>query len=247
MIRASIVAVLVTLTPAALAQTELSPTQVAGLRAEQAAPRKPITMDSASIDRFVGAYQLFPSTIWWITRDGSHFLARFTGGTTVEYFPESATKFFSTEGPAQLSFESDTDGHVTAMIRHHLGIERRAPRISAAAAMAIEDALAVRIKDNKPAPGTEAALRHQIDAMENGAFDTSVMSPELRSLINSRTPMATTFFAQLGAFKSLTFKNVGPTGVDFYTAVFERGRIVWSILPLVDGKIVELYYQRAAD
>jgi hypothetical protein len=41
----------------------------------------------------------------------------------------------------------------------------------------------------------------------------------------------------LGTFKSLTFKNVNQGGGDVYTAAFERGNLIWSMAPLVDGKI----------
>jgi hypothetical protein len=230
------------LTTASCVQAGLSPAQVAELRAEQAAPREPVAFDAKNFDRFVGAYQLMPSTVVWITRDGSHDLARSTGQVAFEIFPESQTKFFSNEIRAQYSFDSDAGGHVIALVMHQLGMERRAPRISAEAAKAIEDALLARIRAGAPSPGTEAALRHQIEAVEKGAFDTAAMTPEMAALVGSQAPSATQTFAQLGALKSLTFKNVAPDGFDIYDAVFERGRLTCRLSPLVDGKIKGFRY-----
>lgn len=244
MIRTSILVLLASLalTPAAQAQAGLSPAQVAELRAEQAAPRTVVPFDAKNFDKFVGEYQLMPSTVVWITRDGSHYLARSTGQVAFEIFPESQTKFFSNEIRAQYSFDSDASGHVTRLVLHQIGMERHAPRISAQAAKAIEDALMARIRANTPSPGTEAALRRQIEAVEKGAFDTAAMTPEMAALVRSQAPSATQTFAQLGALKSLTFKNVASDGFDIYDAVFERGRLNCRLSPLVDGKIKGFRY-----
>jgi len=91
-------------------QAIITPEHVAELRAEQAAPRKAVSFDPKDFDKFVGEYQLGPSAIFWITRDGSHYLSRLTGQTAVAIFPESPTKFFSNEVRAQISFDSDAGG-----------------------------------------------------------------------------------------------------------------------------------------
>ena len=246
MIRSASLVLLAALTPPAWAQSEISPARVAEMRAEQAAPRKPVRFDPANFDRFVGAYHFQPDSVMWVTRDGAHYFARVTGQVAVEEFPESQTKFFSNEARHQLSFDSDAGGHVTGLVLHQLGMERPMPRISAPAAKAIEDALMARIKANTPSPGTEAALRHQIAAVEQGAFDTAAMSPPLGALVRSQAPTAIQTFAQLGAFKSLAFRYVGPDGFDLYEAVFEHGKLDWMIWPLADGKIKALRYMPPA-
>jgi len=230
------------LTPVALAQAEISPARVAEMRAEQAAPRQPVPFDPMNFDKFVGAYQFFPDSVMWIKRDGYHFLSRVTGQAAVEEFPESPTKFFSNDARHQLSFDSDASGKVTGLVLHQAGMERPMIRISAEAAKAIEDALTARIKADTPSPGTEAALRHQIAAVEKKAFDTTAMSPPLAALVRSQAAVAVQTFAALGALKSLTFKNIGPDGFDLYQAVFEHGQLDWRVWPLVDGKIKGMRY-----
>jgi hypothetical protein len=254
MIRMLLLAVLVslTLTTAAGAQTRFSPTrlspaQVVALRAEQAAVRNSVPMDPKEFDKFLGVYRLMPSTLIWVTRDGPHFMVLTTGHPVYEYFPESPTKFFSNEQRQQLSFESDANGHVIGLVMDQVGMERWCPRLSKRAGKAIEATLKARIKAGAPSPGTEAALRHQIDAVEKGAFDTDAMTPDMGSLVGSQALAASERFAQLGTLKSLKFKYVTLNGYDLYDAVFERGHLSFMLSPLVDGKIQGFRYLNASD
>ncbi|HEY2009371.1 MAG TPA: hypothetical protein VGH23_10305 [Rhizomicrobium sp.] len=224
----------------ALAQTEtvITPEHMAELRAEQAVPRQSVPFDPKDFDKFVGEYQLGPSVVFWITRDGSHYLSRLTGQVAVEVFPESQTKFFSNEVRAQISFDSDAGGHVTGLVLHQAGLEQPAPRISEDVAKAIEDALAERIRNNTPSLGTEAALRHQVESMVAGERDYAPLMPALATIGRAQWPVTKQTIAGLGALKSLAFKKVGPGGQDIYTVTFERGQVEWRISPLTaDGKI----------
>ena len=232
----------VALVPVALAQAQPSVAQVVEMRSEQAAPRKPVPFDPKNFDKFVGAYHLYPDTVVWVTRDGSHYLVRLTGRQTIEVFPESQTKFFSSEIPLQYSFDTDTSGRVGGLVLHQSGMEQGAARISAEAAKTVEAALAARIKAKKSSPGSEAGLRHQLEMIGKGGFDYAGFSPELAALVRSQASYATQRFAALGAFKSLKFNSVAPGGFDIYDAVFERGAITCWIWPLVDGKIKGLRY-----
>jgi len=216
----------------------ITPERIAELRAEQAAPRTKVAFDPKNFDKFVGSYQFTPSAIITVTRDGDHFLARLTGQPEAEIFPESQTKFFYTEVHAQLSFDSDAGGHVTGLVLHQNGNEQSAPRISAEAAKAAEDALLARMRANKPSPGTEAALRHQIESMETGTRDFAPLTPQMAAAARAQWPGTSQMIAGLGALKSITFKNVAPGGADVYDVVFERGHVQWVIAPLTaDGKI----------
>ena len=233
--------------PLTLAQTEPvpSPTTTAERRAEQAIPRKRIPFDPNHFDRYVGYYQMGPSTIFTITRDGDHFLSRLTGQVNVEVFPESETKFFSTEVDAQISFATDGRGRVTELVLHQNGLEQHAPRVDESVAKNIEAALTQRIKNNTPSPGTEAALRHQIETEINDRPDYSVLMPGLAAATREQWPVIQQMISSLGSLKSITFKSVSPGGADVYDVVFERGRTQWQISPLSpDGKVQGLFWHR---
>jgi beta-lactamase regulating signal transducer with metallopeptidase domain len=222
-----------------------SPEAIAEMRAEQAIPRKAVPFEPANFDRYVGYYQLGPTFIMTVSRDGGHFLARLTGQTAVEWFPESGTKFFATEVPAQISFNTDAAGRVTELVLHQNGYEQHAPRVSKAAAQGVEAALARRIKNNTPSPGTEAALRNQIESMEAGRRDYSTLMPALAAAASEQWAVMQQKISSLGALKSITFKAVSEQGWDIYAVSFERGQVEWQITPLTaEGKISGMFWRR---
>ena len=229
------------------AQTESipSPTLTAERRAEQALPRQAVAFDPARFDKYVGYYQLGPASVFTITRDGEHFLTRLTGQVSVEVLPESETKFFATVVHAQLSFEANAQGDVTGLVLHQNGLEQSAPRISESEARDIEAAFAQHVKDNKPSPGTERALRREIDAEMKGQPDYSDMMPGLAAATLEQWPLAQRLLSNLGELKSVTFKGVGPGGADIYEVAFEEAPTEWRIQPLSsDGKIWSLFWRR---
>jgi hypothetical protein len=61
--------------PPAFAQADPSPSPTlnAERRSEQALPRSVVPFDLAHFDKYVGYYQLGPSIIFTVIRDGDHF------------------------------------------------------------------------------------------------------------------------------------------------------------------------------
>jgi hypothetical protein len=174
--------------PPAVAQADpnSSPTINAERRSEQALPRNVVPFDPAHFDKYVGYSQLGPSTIFTVIHDGDHFFGRLTGQINVEFFPESETTFFAMVVHAQISFNTDGQGQITELVLHQNGAGQSAPRIDEATAKSIETSLAQRIKNNTLSPGTEAALRHQIESMMKGQRDCSVLMPALASAVKER-------------------------------------------------------------
>jgi len=230
---------------AAVAQTDSSPTLNAQRRSEQALPRNVVPFDPAHFDKYIGYYQLGPSTIFTVIRDSEHFFARLTGQVNVEFFPESETKFFARVVRAQISFHTDGQGQVTELVLHQNGLEQHAPRITEQNAKTIEAALAERVRANQPSPGTEAALRHQIESMEEGHRDYSALTPTFASGVKEAEPVILAALSSMGALKSITFRSVTIGGMDNYQVEFERGSTQWFITPLgSDGKIAGMGWRR---
>jgi hypothetical protein len=227
--------------PSALAQAApqaiQSPEVTAELRAEQALPRTVVQFDPKHFDKYAGYYQLGPTVVDEVHRDGGHFLIRLTGQIDTEVFPESETKFFMTVVHAQISFNSDARGRATEMVIHQNGHERHMPRIDQAAARNIEAALAQRIISNTPFPGTEAALRHVLESEEKGQEDYSQLGPIAAINVKADLPNELRRISSLGPLKSIAFKSVTPGGADVYDVIFERGETLWNITPLADEKI----------
>jgi len=93
-------------------------------------------------------------------------------------------------------------------------------------------------------PGTEAALRRQIEGLEKGQPDYDEMGPVLISVTHQQLPILEQTIARLGALKSIAFNSVGQDGADVYEVEFEHGQTEWLILPLTpDGKVNSLGFR----
>jgi hypothetical protein len=101
------------------------------LLARQAAPktRTEIAVDPQVLEKYVGRYQLAPSAIITMTRDGSRLFTQLTGQLRFEVFPESEKEFFLKVVDAQLTFETDAAGKAVAVVLHQNGVDQRAKRI----------------------------------------------------------------------------------------------------------------------
>jgi len=99
-----------------------------------------------------------------------------------------------------------------------------------------------------PSPGTEAALRRQIEGWERHRPAVDDMSPVFRANMKRQYAVGRKFFDALGHLKSIAFRRVNANGWDVYDAVFENGRATFSIGPLTqDGKVDALNVSPAFD
>jgi beta-lactamase regulating signal transducer with metallopeptidase domain len=89
-----------------------------------------------------------------------------------------------------------------------------------------------------PHPGTEAALRHQIESMMKDQPDYSVMVPSLAQAARQQHETGQIDIKKRwGALKSITFRE-NQNGNDVYLVEFENQLSAWTIGPLQpDGKI----------
>ena len=88
-----------------------------------------IAVNPAVLDRYIGRYQLSPTNVLTITREGEQFFAQMTGQQKREIFAQSDQNFFYKALDAQLSFEVDSPGQATALMMFYGGRISRAPRV----------------------------------------------------------------------------------------------------------------------
>jgi BlaR1 peptidase M56/Domain of unknown function (DUF3471) len=139
--------------------------------AEQAAPRNVVPVDPKLFDGYVGYYQLSDQKVFAVTKEGDRLFNQTTGQRKYEIFPESDQKFFYTISAAQVSFERDAEGRAVALVLHQYGRERRAPRITEAAANAINGAYAQRL--------AQEVRPHNLVAVDPKLFDGYVGAYQL--------------------------------------------------------------------
>ena len=103
--------------------------------------------------------------------------------------------------------------------------------------------IAARIKAGTPSPGTEAAVRDQVESLESGHADYDAMTPELAAIARPQEPGIVKMIAQWGALKSVTLSSITPQGMDVYDVEFEHASTLWMIAPLTpEGKIYALSF-----
>jgi CubicO group peptidase (beta-lactamase class C family) len=84
-------------------------------------PRKEITLPDATLDRYVGTYEVAPTFAITILREGAKLFARATNQPAFEIFAEREGEFFVKVIDAQLSFTADASGVMTTMVLHQNG------------------------------------------------------------------------------------------------------------------------------
>ena len=190
---------------------------------DQKKPRQEVQIDPAILDNYVGLYQFGAYRVFTVTRQDDHLMVQLTGQEALQVYPESAQKFFYKTVAAQISFVTDPQGRATGLVLHQDGLERPAPRIDQAAAQKLEETFAKRLKGEAPMPGSEAALRHQIETFERGQPDYDAMTEALATLTRPQVPKIERQFALLGSLQSISFRGVGFSGWDIYEAKFANG------------------------
>ncbi len=203
--------------------------------------RKEITLDPKILSHYVGAYQMAPGVNMLITLENNQLFSKLGNQQAVPILPESQTMFFPKGIDAEIEFsKNDSQGRPTELILHQNGRDMPAKRLDDAEAKKITDAaaaLAKRLKEQTPAPGSEAALRKMIEDLRLNKPDANLMSPELFARMRGQLEQLPTPIAQLGSLQSVTFSAVGPAGPDIYTAKYEKGSLIYRIWLGPDGKI----------
>jgi D-alanyl-D-alanine-carboxypeptidase/D-alanyl-D-alanine-endopeptidase len=93
------------------------------------AERKAIKLDPRIYDAYVGEYELAPGAVFTIRREGDRLMARLTGQSFLEIFPESETEFFYRVVDAQITFVKDSNEKVTGLVLHQNGRNPQARKI----------------------------------------------------------------------------------------------------------------------
>jgi serine-type D-Ala-D-Ala carboxypeptidase/endopeptidase len=91
--------------------------------------RRAITLDSKTLDEYVGSYELVPGVRFTFTHEGDSLFGQLTGQGPLRYYPEKKDEFFLRAVPASVTFERDTQGKVSACVLHQNGRDQKAKRI----------------------------------------------------------------------------------------------------------------------
>ncbi len=163
----------------------------------------------------------------------------------MEMYPESGSKFFSRDCrcPRNSASRPDASGTVTEMVLHQSGEEQHAARIDDRIGKEADVDLKRRIAGNLPSPGTEAALRHDIEGLASGQPDYDKMVGPLAAGTRQMLPQIQAKLQAWGPLQSIAFTGVDRNGMDVYLVTFRNARSEWNIAPLTnDGKIAGIFF-----
>lgn len=90
---------------------------------------KEIAVDPKIFDGYVGRFQLAPTFIIAVTREGNQLFVQATGQPKFQVFPETVRDYFLKVVDAQITFNTDSHGRATELILHQNGIDQTAKRI----------------------------------------------------------------------------------------------------------------------
>lgn len=207
---------------------------------------KEISVDAKTFDKYVGSYELAPNAIITMTREGDQMFTQLTGQPKFPVFPEGEGKFFLKVVDAQLSFDTDAKGNVTQVVLHQGGRDQAAQRLDEAGMKRAANeaaAIAQRFKDQKQAPGAEAAVRFMLEGLRTGQPKYELMAPAMADLTRKQLTQLQSTVNQLGAVQSVAFKAVGPGGADIFDVKFERGSMETRIALDAEGKVAGMSFR----
>jgi D-alanyl-D-alanine-carboxypeptidase/D-alanyl-D-alanine-endopeptidase len=90
-----------------------------------------ITIDSKTIDEYVGAYEVVPGVRFNITRQGDQLFGQLAGSGALTMYPEAKDKFFLRIIDATVDFERNEQGQVFDVVLHQNGRDTKAKRVPA--------------------------------------------------------------------------------------------------------------------
>jgi D-alanyl-D-alanine-carboxypeptidase/D-alanyl-D-alanine-endopeptidase len=195
------------------------------------------TLEAKVLDGYVGHYELTPTAVFAVTREGGQLYVQLTNQPRAVVYPKSNTEFFYKVVDAKITFEIDSQGFANSLTLHQGGRDQKAKRIDDATAKQLEDTIARRFKDQKPFSGSEAQIRVEIDEMRRKEPTYERMTPEFAEVARPQAEHIEGLIGGLGTLQSITFKGVGPGGFDIYEVEFEHGSLDWRILLDAEGKV----------
>lgn len=176
-----------------------------------------VVLSSDTLDRYTGFYQISSISLVTVTRAGNGLVVSISGQIAApkpfRIVPLGESQFAVEGRDATVHFITDADGYVLRLVAHQNGHDvLDEPRVDKATADRINDALAARIKAQKPFPGSEKALRLFLSDPDSGAG----MSDDLARIRTENKASREKFLAALGPVESYTFAGVSKFGSDVY-------------------------------
>jgi D-alanyl-D-alanine-carboxypeptidase/D-alanyl-D-alanine-endopeptidase len=80
-----------------------------------------VTLDSATLESYVGTYIASPSAAFTVMRNGDQIMIQLTGQPAIPIYPSAKDAFYCKVVDAQVTFVRDANGKITQLILHQNG------------------------------------------------------------------------------------------------------------------------------
>ncbi|MBK6940741.1 MAG: serine hydrolase [Planctomycetes bacterium] len=100
----------------------------AGEAVEPLQIQRPVEVERATLESYVGRYRLNPVNWIAVTLEGHKLFVQLTGQPALRVYPENDAKFRYRVVDAVITFELDDEDRVAALVLHQNGQDMRAPR-----------------------------------------------------------------------------------------------------------------------
>ncbi|NID16719.1 M56 family metallopeptidase [Luteibacter yeojuensis] len=163
-----------------------------------------ITVNPGLLDEYVGFYELSDYSLVTVARKGDGLtvapIGQFVAQGVIDVSPLGDREFSIPSIDVTLEFIGGGGGQARSLtVREHGRIVMEAPRVGPATADRIREDLAARVKDQKPFPDSENALKQILNASDAHSA------------------------ARLGSVESYKFEGVTDYGWDIYDVQYEHG------------------------
>ena len=183
-----------------------------------------LKLDTTTLDRYVGHFQIAPTRILTVTREGEQLSAQISGQPTFPIYADSQEEFHWQVVAARVTFGGDVNGLAATATLHQNGL----------------DIVATRVDDAAAAQAQETALRKTIGAMASGSPNYGDMIEPLQTVVRQQKLGVDAFLTKLGAVQTVQYKGVSDAGADKYLVTHQNGKSQWIIQLAADGRISTL-------
>ena len=206
----------------------------------------PAQAGGAGLHPYVGTYEFSPVTLLNVEVVGDHLNAAYGKSAGNALVAGKADEFLIKGVDASYTFGRDKSGAITRIVLHQNGVDTVATRLATAQVEAIQRGINAHIASQKPAPGSEAALRKMIDGLASGKPDYAAMSPQLAGGTRAMLPQLQKSLQEMGRVGTIDFRGVNLDGWDEYVVGHEHAKSSWQIAIDDRGLIVGAFFHEGS-
>jgi hypothetical protein len=207
-------------------------------------------VDAQTLDGYVGWYELTPSRVLAVTRDGNRLFVEESGRPKFEVSARGVDAFSADNGHLVIFLRNEQGKVKQVLVQEPAFGAGLARWISPARAKTVQDEFARRMadvpdrfRDQAPQPGSKEAILRGIADLQRSAPNYERMSASLAVKIRRQAAELAAMMNAFGAVESIFFRGVGPGGYDIYGVKFAKGFAEFRFLMGADGKAEDVIFR----